>query len=98
LLHAGTEEQKRIYCPSDPFPFKDYWSVVLSPQMINETHKFYFDQLRIPVADDLMPHIGFQKSKGLTLSATSMNIVQKPFKKIVEKGNQHIKVMAWMKK
>ena len=95
---AGTEEQKRFSCPSDPFPFKAYWSVVLTPQMINDTHHHYFDQLKNPMADDLMPYVGFQKLKGTTIFATSMNIVQKSMKEIIKKSNVHFKVLAWMTK
>jgi hypothetical protein len=45
-----------------------------------------------------MPYVGFQKLKGTTISATSMNIVQKSMKEIIKKSNVHFKVLAWMTK
>lgn len=63
---------------------------------MEENHKLFFDQLKIQVPDALMPFVGFKKEKGFTVSANAMNLLQKPFVKIVQKSNIHIKVLEWM--
>jgi hypothetical protein len=70
--------------------------VVLTRKDMEENHKHFFDQLKIPVPDALMPFVGFRKDKGFTVSANAMNLLQKPFLQIVQKSNVHIKVLEWM--
>jgi hypothetical protein len=83
--------------PEEPFPFKDFWSMLLTPK-VWEQHKTFLDHFVPRIPDSYIPFTNNDPSKPIASSLHAVNLYSKDWTQIMNRHGRLKFALDWMKR
>ena len=82
---------------SDPFPFKKFWSLLLTPK-VWDFHKTLLSKFNPPIAENLIPYTNNDPTKAIATSLHAVNLYSKDWTQIMNRHGRLKFALDWMKR